>query len=333
MSQTGVAGVSADGTTIVNPAVNQYENCLRCHGNSSGKVANPVFGYLPVRAVAPADALNLIPQFAAGRDLGSPGHVSQQRLGITSTDAVGNMWNFDGTAQGRAIGSQIFCTDCHNNDDSRESGGNSPNGPHGSKYSHILERAYPFAEAPAPGQPIPSQYLYPNPNPGSGPTGTYALCAKCHDLTKLYQSWTHHSSHVVTDGFSCSVCHTPHGMGSTSATISGQRLVNFDVNVVAPNGATPITYSYNGGNDSCTLTCHGHAHNASMAPIKGGGRKAQVVEDQRRSQYGSCINPSNSIAAKGLLCTGVEVRWIRRGCGSPCCLELLPSPPCIRPVI
>jgi hypothetical protein len=159
------------------------------------------------------------------------------------------------------MGSQILCTDCHNNDDSRESGGNSPNGPHGSKYSHILERQYPFAQAPAPGQSIPGQFLYPNPD--LSPTGTYALCAKCHDLTRLDQSWNHHLFHVNA-GFSCSVCHTPHGMGSTSATISGQRLVNFDVNVVAPNRATPITYSYNGGNASCTLPCHGHSHNAAV---------------------------------------------------------------------
>ncbi len=44
VSQNGVAGISAsDGTTIVNPSVNQYENCLRCHGNSTGKVSNPDF--------------------------------------------------------------------------------------------------------------------------------------------------------------------------------------------------------------------------------------------------------------------------------------------------
>jgi len=269
-SQTGIAGVSADGTTIVNPAVNQYENCLRCHGNSAGKVANPVFGYAPVRAVAPADGLNLIPQFAATATSAHPVMYPSSGGALPQPTLLANMWNLTGTAQGRAIGSQIFCTDCHNNDDSRESGGNSPNGPHGSKYSHILERAYPFAQAPAPGGIIPSQYLYPNPD--LSPTGTYALCAKCHNLTLLDQSWSHHSAHVVTDGLSCSACHTAHGMGSTSATISGQRLVNFDVNVVAPNGAIPITYSYNGGSDSCTLMCHGQAHNGAMAPRKRLGR-------------------------------------------------------------
>ena len=39
VSQNGVAGISAtDGITIVDPSVNQYDNCLRCHGTSSGKV-------------------------------------------------------------------------------------------------------------------------------------------------------------------------------------------------------------------------------------------------------------------------------------------------------
>lgn len=271
-SQTGVAGVSADGTTIVNPAVNQYENCLRCHGNSSGKVANPVFGYLPMRAVGLADALNLIPQFASTATSAHPVMYPSSGSALPQPTLLSNMWNLTGTAQVRSMGSQILCTDCHNNDDSRESGGNSPNGPHGSKYSHILERQYPFTQAPVPGQPIPSQFLYPNPN--LSPTGTYALCAKCHDLTRLDQSWNNHLFHVNA-GFSCSVCHTPHGMGSTSATISGQRLVNFDVNVVAPNGATPITYSYNGGNASCTLTCHGHSHNAAVGHSAALGKRVR----------------------------------------------------------
>jgi predicted CXXCH cytochrome family protein len=261
-TQTGVAGVSADGTTIINPAVNQYENCLRCHGNSSGKAANSVFGYLPLRAVAAADALNLIPQFAASSTSTHPVMYPSSGSALPQPTLLTSMWNLTGSAQGRTIGSQIFCTDCHNNDDSRESGGNSPNGPHGSKYSHILERAYPFTQATSPGQPIPSQYLYPNPD--LSPTGTYAMCAKCHDLTKLDLSWSKHLEHV-NNGFSCSVCHTAHGIGSTSATISGQRLVNFDTNVVAPNGATPITYSYNGGNDSCTLMCHGEPHTSGMS--------------------------------------------------------------------
>ncbi len=53
-----------------------------------------------------------------------------------------------GTTHGRAMGTQIFCTDCHNSDDNREFGGTGPNGPHGSKWWHILERDYEFSQAP-----------------------------------------------------------------------------------------------------------------------------------------------------------------------------------------
>ena len=64
-SQNNVVGISGtDGVTALNPAVNQYENCLRCHGTSTAKAVNPVFGYLPVRVVSAGDPLNMIPQFA-----------------------------------------------------------------------------------------------------------------------------------------------------------------------------------------------------------------------------------------------------------------------------
>jgi hypothetical protein len=49
-------------------------------------------------------------------------------------------------------------------------------------------------------------------------------------------------------------------MGATSPTISGERLVNFDANVVGQNGAAPI--AYNRSTNTCTLTCHSVAHNA-----------------------------------------------------------------------
>ena len=48
-------------------------------------------------------------------------------------------------------------------------------------------------------------------------------------------------------------------MGATSGVISGERLVNFDVNVVAPNGGLPI--SYNRSANTCVLVCHQVAHN------------------------------------------------------------------------
>jgi hypothetical protein len=155
------------------------------------------------------------------------------------------------------MGTQIFCTDCHNSDDNREFGGAGSNGPHGSKWTHILERRYEFSQAAGPGQLISNLF----PSPDLSVIGPYGLCGKCHDLSNQITkntSWNEHGSHINA-GFSCSTCHTAHGNGAVSGTISGERLVNFDLNVVAPNGGYPI--SYNRSANTCALVCHQVAHN------------------------------------------------------------------------
>jgi len=53
-------------------------------------------------------------------------------------------------------------------------------------------------------------------------------------------------------------------------------LVNFDVNVVAQNGAAPVTY--NRATNTCVLACHEVAHNpngsvAAFSSHPAGGRK------------------------------------------------------------
>ncbi|HUM07166.1 MAG TPA: cytochrome c3 family protein [Terriglobales bacterium] len=255
-SQNGIAGISAsDGITIVKPAVNQYENCLRCHGNSTGKATNPaVFGYLPPRLVSSSDPLNVIPQFSVTATSSHP--VTHDRTSPLAQPSLRtNMLNEDGITPGRAMGARILCSDCHNSDDNREFGGAGPNGPHGSKWFHLLERRYEYSQAAVPGGTITNLF----PTPDLSVTGPYALCGKCHDLAQLVtnSSFTEHARHI-NDGFSCSVCHTPHGMGSGSSAISGERLVNFDANVVGSNGGAPI--SYNRGSNTCSLVCHNKAH-------------------------------------------------------------------------
>jgi hypothetical protein len=255
-SQNLIPGISAlDGITVLKPAVNQYENCLRCHGNSSGKVTNPaVFGYLPVRLVVSADPLNVIPEFSVAATSSHP--VTHDRTSpLTQPSLRANMLNLDGATPGRAMGTRILCTDCHNSDDNREFGGTGANGPHGSKWFHVLERRYEFSQAAVPGGNIANLF----PNPDLSVLGPYALCGKCHDLTQIMSnsSFSEHARHI-NDGFSCSVCHTAHGMGANSGSISGERLVNFDAAVVAPNNGTPI--SYNRTTNTCSLMCHNHAH-------------------------------------------------------------------------
>jgi predicted CXXCH cytochrome family protein len=254
-SQTRVAGVSeTDGMTAVNPSVNEFQNCLRCHGTSAGKVVNPVYGYLPARVVSSGDLLNVIPQFTLSSTSSHP-VMHARNSALPQLSLRSNMVHFDGVTPGRLMGTQIFCGDCHNSDDNRESGGTGPSGPHGSKWTHILERRYEISSAATPGGPISN--LFPAPDLSSA--GPYALCGKCHDLTAIMSntSFMQHSPHINA-GFSCSVCHTAHGMGGISATISGERLVNFDGNVVGSNGGQPI--SYNRAGNSCTLMCHGKAH-------------------------------------------------------------------------
>jgi hypothetical protein len=169
------------------------------------------------------------------------------------------MLALDGVNPARLMGTQILCSDCHNSDDNREFGGTGANGPHGSRWTHILERRYEFSQTTTPGGLISNLF----PNPDLSVNGPYALCGKCHDLqNQILQntSWANHASHINA-GLSCSSCHTAHGMSAASGTVSGERLVNFDVNVVAPLGGLPI--SYNRAVNSCTLTCHGVKHTGS----------------------------------------------------------------------
>ena len=260
--QAGSVGISAtDGTTVVTPVVNQFENCLRCHGNSTGKQSPPIFGYLPTRAIVNgSDALNLIPQMTSAATSSHP-VMHDRSSGLSQPSLFGSMLQLDGRTQARAMGTRIYCTDCHNADDNREFGGTGPNGPHGSKWTHLLERRYEFSQAPAPGQAITNLF----PNPDFSVNGPYALCGKCHELQNQIDnntSWAQHSRHI-NDGFSCSVCHTAHGMGAGTANVTGERLVNFDLNVVGPNGTAAI--SYHRGTGSCSLVCHNHAHGSSSA--------------------------------------------------------------------
>ena len=258
VSQAGTNGITAlDGVTVLTPAVNQYENCLRCHGTSTGKQRLIVYGYAPTRVVAGADALNIIPEFASTSTSSHP--VTHDRTSpLPQPSLLVNMLNQNGTNSPRLVGVSILCTDCHSSDDNREFGGTGPNGPHGSVNSHILERNYQFSQAAVPGGVITNLF----PNPDLTVSGPYSMCAKCHDLTKVVAntSFPQHSLHISQYGFSCSVCHTAHGMGATSPSVTGERLVNFDGNVVGPNSGAAISFNRSSG--TCTLMCHSAAHNA-----------------------------------------------------------------------
>lgn len=289
VSQAAVNGVSAsDGITVLSPAQNQYENCLRCHGSSTGKPSSSAYGYLPTWAVANvADPFNVLPQLSANATSSHPvTHTSSSPY--LQPSLLTTMLQLDGVTAGRPIGNQIFCTDCHNSDQNREFGGTGPNGAHGSIYPHLLERRYEMSQvapgvypAGGPGSTIISSTLFPGQQTSAGGAnpGPWALCGKCHNLTNVLSntSFQYHSLHVGTIGVSCSVCHTAHGMGATSGSISGERMVNFDINVVAPNNGV-LGYSRS-NNNTCTLVCHNYAHNSdgSVTPVSSSGAPGRKV--------------------------------------------------------
>ena len=262
----------------MSPAANQFETCLRCHGTSAGKQILSIYGYLPTRIVTVGDPLNVILQFNATTKSSHP-VMHDSNSPFPQPSLLKFMWNLDGRTQGRAINTHILCTDCHNSDDNREFGGSGPNGPHGSRFSHILERRYEFSQVvpgfpPAAGPGTTIRNLLP-PVVDPAADGPYSLCAKCHNLSNIMSnaSFSQHALHINA-GFSCSVCHTAHGIGGSSASISGERLVNFDLGVVAENDSTkgPISYSRAAG--TCTLKCHNVDHNANgtvTSPGKGKG--------------------------------------------------------------
>lgn len=267
-SEVGVIGVSAaDGVTVVEHAADQYEICLRCHGTSAGKHTLAVFGYLPTRAASGGDALNIIPQFNSTATSSHP-VMHDGNSPFPQPSLLKCLLNLDGHTQGRPMGTRLLCTDCHNSDDNREFGGMGPNGPHGSKFSHILERRYEFSQV-APGIPPSAgpgttiQNLLP-PIVDPAAAGPYSLCAKCHDLANILSnaSFSKHSLHINA-GFSCSVCHTAHGMTASSDNASGVRMVSFDLAVVAANDASNAPIAYNRANNTCTLKCHNFNHNAN----------------------------------------------------------------------
>ena len=252
-SQAGVAGVAMDGTVLPR-AINQYENCLRCHG--PGPEKNPVgnYGYLPSRTLFAGDQYDVSKQFANAL---SSHAVMRQELNDKRPDLLDNIWDVYFKNPVRPVTGQILCTDCHNSDDNREFGGTGPNGAHGSQFEHVLERRYVMSRASAgPGSLISN--LQSPPDLSYSPLAPYAMCAKCHRMEYINSSasWAEHARHIQ-DGFSCSVCHSAHGVPNGTVGVPGTGLVTFDMNVVAPNNGV---VSWNGGT-SCTLTCHQHTHN------------------------------------------------------------------------
>ncbi len=266
-SLAGTSGLSAtDGLTVLKPAANQFEICFKCHANSTDKPQNVNYvnyGRTPYRNsyVALGDPYNVR---LALRSVVARHNVAQPSRGNVSPSLRTNMLDLNGNPTGRLLqgaGLYLYCTDCHNNDQARISGGTGPNGPHGSANYHLLERPYQYEVLPlSPGA------LTVGPSYSPGLMGPYAICDKCHDLqNQLLTSsssadtvFKHHYEHVVQDASACSTCHASHGVQGGSST-SNAHLVDFDTKIVGPDNLGRLFIDTTAR--ACYLTCHGVVHN------------------------------------------------------------------------
>lgn len=235
---TNVRGVDRFGNEI-KPISNEYQLCFRCHADSNGKPAPPtprVFPETNVRLEFDTSQPAYHPVVGAGRNPNVPSLIN----GLTTN-------------------STIKCTDCHNNDNGPNAGGNGPKGPHGSNYPRLLER----------------QFLTTDPTPESA--SAYALCYKCHSRASILgnQSFPRHNFHITGQGgmggmggslsTPCNVCHDPHGSGFA-------RLINFDTSVVSASSSGRLEYNSRGTfAGECYLSCHGKNHNPCTYGSGGGG--------------------------------------------------------------
>jgi predicted CXXCH cytochrome family protein len=232
---SGVKGVNASGA-VVNPIVNEYELCFRCHADSVARG--------PARVERQITQTNKRIQF-------DPANASYHPL-----ESAGKNPLVPSLIPPLTTSSRIYCTDCHNGDQSPSTGNAGPNGPHGSIYTPILERELILKDG------------------SSESFGNYALCYKCHDRNSVLSDQSFHATntqgqdrghrfHIVDQKAACSTCHDAHGVATQA------RLINFDRGSVSnsiSNGRLEfIGTGPSSGN--CSLTCHGSDHAATAYPV------------------------------------------------------------------
>jgi predicted CXXCH cytochrome family protein len=229
-----VKGVTSGGAPIAK-ASKEYELCFRCHGVSGSRSSSKV-----TRQVAQSDVRL---QF-------NPANASYHPVVSASKSVPGrsllSTW---------AVGGQMLCTDCHNNDQGPGAKGTGPKGPHGSSYAPLLERQLALTD-------------YQPENAAS-----YALCYKCHSRDSILSDQSFrainslgqargHRFHIVDQQTACSTCHDAHGVQTQS------HLINFNTIYVTPSSKGRLEYLSTGSSSGrCSLTCHGKDHAAATYPV------------------------------------------------------------------
>lgn len=228
---TGAKGITSSGTPTPDVAF-AYEICFKCHGDNNVTSLAKITRQLP--------QLNTRLEF----DSSNPSHHP--------VESVGKNPNVPSLIPPLSANSQITCMDCHNNDDGPGANGPGPSGPHGSNNTFLLERNYTTAD-------FTTEASF-----------QYELCYKCHDRNNILadQSFSEHSKHIEEEQAPCSACHDPHGISSAQGNdIENSHLINFDINIVQPNGTGERRFEDRGRfAGACYLACHGEDHNPESYP-------------------------------------------------------------------
>jgi predicted CXXCH cytochrome family protein len=226
----GVRGLSISGGTVTE-AQQEYEVCLKCHG---------VRDQTTVSVVRSDNTRNIRVEI-------SPSNPSYHPVAATGKNAT-----MAGFEPGYSTASLLYCGDCHNNDEWTPTG-TKAKGPHGSRYTPILEREYQVND------PVTEAFQ------------TYAMCYKCHNRSYLIQDQARtflHKKHVVDKQAPCAACHDAHGSRQNI------RLINFMLRdrtgktVVSPSqNQKRLEYiSLGPGRGQCYLMCHGQNHEPKRYP-------------------------------------------------------------------
>jgi len=223
-SVLGVKGININGGEV-NPALNQYEICFRCHADSPGKPGSPTIRLIEQNNTRlefnPANP-SYHPVAAAGKNTDCPSLI----LPLTES-------------------SVIYCTDCHSSD-----GVASPAGPHGSSYQHILKLRYETTD-----YTVESVDTYALCYSCHSRTSILNNESFTYHYTHIVEENTPcnicHDPHGIS---------SPPG-----TTTNNTHLINFDASVVTASGAGLRFVDTGEHHGYCQLRCHGRGHGAGMS--------------------------------------------------------------------
>ena len=237
-SLKGVNGVNVD-SMVVTVATREYEICFKCH--ASGVSGNFV-GLR--RASRMIQEQNQMRRFRASNPSIHPVTVDRRGNGDSLLEEF------------RSSMIRIDCTDCHNSDESKKAGGRGPDGPHASRFEHILLARYEMPAGGGRSQTACSSYR-----------SDYDLCFRCHSDNYVMITGTafangtvnEHARHVVDRCIPCAACHAPHGVPAQGGALAANNahLINFDRSYAAGRSTPQPRYlSQGAGRGSCTVNCH-----------------------------------------------------------------------------